>query len=118
MTIAPLGSNAEGVSYLTDGNNQSSYLATANQFAGNPNPAEIPALGIMVQSPQFIGDDSFANIQPILNRNGAVEMATLTYTFSEPITDPIIDLSGIGGICSKCKSFKYCGSCFFQQYSS
>ncbi|MDG3131923.1 MucBP domain-containing protein, partial [Streptococcus suis] len=96
VSVAPLSGNAVGMSFLTDGANQSSYMAIASQFAGNPNPAAIPALGIYTHSPKSTAT-TLDDIKAKLNANGSTEMSTITYTFSEPVTDPILDLSGIGG---------------------
>ncbi|WP_421433751.1 MucBP domain-containing protein [Streptococcus suis] len=92
-TITPTNGNEVGVSYLVPGADQSYYDATAAMLAGNPDPASIPAMGIYLQpSPSTPG-----TLTDKLNYNGEVEKAELTLTFSEEVTNPIIDLSGIGG---------------------
>ncbi|NQN38469.1 YSIRK-type signal peptide-containing protein [Streptococcus suis] len=92
-TITPTNGNEVGVSYLVPGADQSYYDATAAMLAGNPDPASIPAMGIYLQpSPSTPG-----TLTDKLNYNGEVENAELTLTFSEEVTNPIIDLSGIGG---------------------
>ncbi|WP_161979908.1 MucBP domain-containing protein [Streptococcus sp. S784/96/1] len=89
-TITPFGDIPEGISYLVEGDNQSSYGATSDMFVGNPNPAATPALGIYVQ-PLPYNDPSQWDF------NGVREEAVITFRFSEPVVDPIIDVSGIGG---------------------
>lgn len=94
--VEPLSGIKEGMSFLTNGQNQASYNAVANQFAGNPDPSAIPALGIFTQAPNVV-TTNLNDVQDKLNYNGSTETAKITYIFSEPVTDPIIDLSGIGG---------------------
>ena len=59
----------------------------------NPNPSSIPALGFFIQSPDITEN---LNMEKI-NRNGKIEAGTVTFTFDKKVTDPILDLSGIGG---------------------
>ncbi|WP_061630818.1 YSIRK-type signal peptide-containing protein, partial [Streptococcus suis] len=93
-TITPTNGNGVGVSYLVPGDDQSYYKATAEMLAGNPDPATIPAMGIYLQpSPSTPG----TSLADKLNYSGVVENAELTLTFSEEVTNPIIDLSGVGG---------------------
>lgn len=85
----------DGASSLSDqGENQASYAATAEMFYENPDPATIPALGISMQPSSAANE---ANLQQKLNRNGTEEVGTLTFQFDKAVTDPIFDLSGIGG---------------------
>ncbi|WP_024408080.1 YSIRK-type signal peptide-containing protein, partial [Streptococcus suis] len=94
-TIEPINSEVPvGISYLVDGGDQSRYGATADMFVGNPNPSSIPALGVYVQPSPNEGGGTFAGK---LNFNGRYEAALLTFKFSEAVTNPIIDLSGLGG---------------------
>ncbi|MFH6649448.1 MucBP domain-containing protein [Streptococcus suis] len=93
-TITPTNGNEVGVSYLVPGENQAAYSATPDMLAGTPEPASIPAMGIYLQpSPSTPA----ADLSEKLNYSGEVENAELTLTFSEEVTNPIIDLSGIGG---------------------
>ncbi|HEL1604407.1 TPA: MucBP domain-containing protein [Streptococcus suis] len=93
-TITPTNGNEVGVSYLVPGENQAAYSATPDMLAGTPEPASIPAMGIYLQpSPSTPS----TNLSEKLNYSGEVENAELTLTFSEEVTNPIIDLSGIGG---------------------
>ncbi|WP_421409169.1 MucBP domain-containing protein [Streptococcus suis] len=93
-TITPTNGNEVGVSYLVPGENQAAYSATPDMLAGTPEPASIPAMGIYLQpSPSTPA----ADFSEKLNYSGEVENAELTLTFSEEVTNPIIDLSGIGG---------------------
>ncbi|HEM4584899.1 TPA: MucBP domain-containing protein [Streptococcus suis] len=93
-TITPTNGNEVGISYLVPGENQAAYSATPDMLAGTPEPASIPAMGIYLQpSPSTPA----ADFSEKLNYSGEVENAELTLTFSEEVTNPIIDLSGIGG---------------------
>ncbi|WP_208542062.1 YSIRK-type signal peptide-containing protein, partial [Streptococcus suis] len=92
--IVPTNGNGVGISYLVPGDDQSYYKATAEMLAGNPDPATIPAMGVYLQPSPVTPGTSLADK---LNYNGVVENAELTLTFSEEVTNPIIDLSGVGG---------------------
>ncbi|WP_421363462.1 MucBP domain-containing protein [Streptococcus suis] len=92
-TITPTNGNGVGVSYLVPGENQAAYNATPDMLAGTPEPASIPAMGIYLQP----SPSTSTNLTDKLNYSGEVENAELTLTFSEEVTNPIIDLSGIGG---------------------
>ena len=94
--VTPLEGKEEGATFLIDGANQASYKAIASQFANNPDPATLPALGIFTLSPKSTAT-SLEDIKAKLNYNGSIDVSTITYTFSEPVTNPVIDLSGIGG---------------------
>ena len=86
----------EGATYLTrQGTNQAAYKATAQQFVGEPDPASIPALGIAAQG--STGSGGPLGSWQKLNFNGASEVGTVTFKFSKKVTDPIIDISGLGG---------------------
>ncbi|MGJ0022614.1 hypothetical protein [Streptococcus dysgalactiae] len=95
-SIAPIEGGSQGTSYLVEGDNQSTYAATSDMFAGKPDPKVIPALGIFVQ-PSFnerIGKD---NTTEKLNFEGKQPTAILNIKFSEEVTNPILDFSGLGG---------------------
>ncbi|WP_165437412.1 MucBP domain-containing protein [Streptococcus ruminantium] len=88
--ITPVGEFPEGIAYLVKGDDQSSYGALPEMFVGNPAPETIPALGIYVQPAPYNDAEQW-------DFSGARDEAIVTFTFSEPVTNPIIDLSGIGG---------------------
>ena len=84
-------------SFLTDtGGDQSKYGAQADMFYGNPDPASIPALGVYVQ-PGF-GEGGDSGSWNKFNFDGKAEAGTFTLSFDREVTDPIIDVSGIGGL--------------------
>ncbi|MBM7642503.1 hypothetical protein JOC28_000800, partial [Streptococcus loxodontisalivarius] len=93
-TIAPADGVQAGVGLLTNGANQSSYRATSDMFVGTPNPSTLPALGVYTQSAPLEDDE---NVIDKMNYSGKKAISILTLTFSQEVTDPIIDLSGIGG---------------------
>ncbi|MGE9994950.1 SHIRT domain-containing protein, partial [Peptoniphilaceae bacterium SGI.137] len=86
----------DGATSLTkNGQNQAAYKATREMFYGNPDPSKIPALGIWTQASDGVGGP--LGSWDKINFNGAEEVATLTFTFDKAVTDPILDLSGLGG---------------------
>lgn len=91
----------DGVSYLSDnGFNQSAYGVTSDMLYGNPTPASIPALGIDVQPGSSIYPNAELTEDKLkkMNLSGIpMEEGILTFTFDHPVTDPILDLSGLGG---------------------
>ncbi|MBM7643652.1 uncharacterized protein YerC/poly(3-hydroxyalkanoate) synthetase, partial [Streptococcus loxodontisalivarius] len=93
-TVVDSGDNPEGMSYLVPGSNQSSYGATADMFYKVEDAAQIPALGIFTQPAVTEGN---GNLEDKLNFSGKAESSIFTLTFSEEVTNPIIDFSGIGG---------------------
>ncbi|MET3559253.1 SHS2 domain-containing protein, partial [Streptococcus rupicaprae] len=94
-SIGMINTSPEGTAYLVDGTNQARYRATSDMFVGNPTPSQMPALGIFVQpSPSEGGGGAWTNKY---NFNGVHDTAEITFTFDQPVTDPILDLSGIGG---------------------
>ncbi|MBO4110844.1 MucBP domain-containing protein, partial [Streptococcus suis] len=92
--LTPSNGTPEGIALLADGTDQSSYGATSDMFVGNPLPIDIPALGIMTQPAPNEGN---GNLQDKWNFNGANEEAVITFTFSKEVTNPILDISGLGG---------------------
>ena len=94
VTMTPLKDAYEGISVLQEGKNQASYAATSDMFIGNPNPSEMPALGILTQpAPDEGGNDWSSKF----NFNGDFPVAILKISFDKVITNPVIDVSGIGG---------------------
>ena len=86
----------DGASYLSgNGDNQAAYAATKDMFYGNPEPSKIPALGINAQASNGCGGK--LNTYEKANYNGHAEVGTVTLTFDETVTDPVLDLSGLGG---------------------
>ncbi|EPT36057.1 YSIRK signal domain/LPXTG anchor domain surface protein [Streptococcus agalactiae] len=93
-TITPVEGNDEGSGILTNGGNQSEYKATSEMFVGNVDPAKIPALGVYTQPGRTEGGSKLSDK---LNFNGKAPSTILTLKFDKAVTDPIIDLSGVGG---------------------
>ena len=94
VTMTPLKDAYEGISVLQEGKNQASYAATSDMFIGNPNPSEMPALGILTQpAPNEGGNDWSSKF----NFNGDFPVAILKISFDKVVTNPVIDVSGIGG---------------------
>lgn len=94
VTITPLKDAYEGISVLQDGKDQASYAATSDMFIGNPNPSKMPALGILTQpAPDEGGNDWSSKF----NFNGDFPVAILKISFDKVVTNPVIDVSGIGG---------------------
>ena len=97
VTITPLKDAYEGISVLQEGKNQASYAATSDMFIGNPNPSKMPALGILTQpAPDEGGNDWSSKF----NFNGDFPVAILKISFDKVVTNPVIDVSGIGGSAS------------------
>ena len=97
VTITPLKDAYEGISVLQEGKNQASYAATSDMFIGNPNPSKMPALGILTQpAPDEGGNDWSSKF----NFNGDFPVAILKISFDKVVTNPVIDVSGIGGATS------------------
>lgn len=93
-TITPVEGNDEGSGILTNGGNQSEYKATSEMFVGNVDPAKIPALGVYTQPGRTEGGSKLSDK---LNFNGKAPSTILTLKFDKAVTDPVIDLSGVGG---------------------
>ncbi len=98
VAITPTNTDQTGSVYVMQGNNQGVYSATANMFAGETAPATMPALAVMVQTPMSKAPEQSQELIDKLNFNGKVDQGFLTITFSEAVTNPIIDISGLGGL--------------------
>lgn len=86
----------KGASYLSgNGKNQGDYGATSNMFYYNPDPSTLPALAINAQPSNGVGGE--LNTYKKANYSGNAEVGTVTLTFDKTVTDPVIDLSGLGG---------------------
>lgn len=93
-TLGPHSPNTNGVAFLTLGSNYSSYGATSEMFVGNPNPSDISALGVMTQVASGEGGN---NLRDRWHFNGEFPEAIITFKFSKEVTNPILDISGLGG---------------------
>ncbi|MGN5980663.1 SdrD B-like domain-containing protein, partial [Finegoldia magna] len=94
----------DGASYLSDnGNDQSAYGATKDMFYGTPDPGSIPALGINTQASNGCGGP--LGSWEKYNADGEYEVGSVTFKFDRKVTDPILDLSGLGGYVSRVGSY-------------
>ena len=94
----------DGASYLSDnGNNQAAYGATNGMFYGNPDPGSIPALGMNTQPSNGVGGP--LGSWKKYNSDGEYEVGSVTFKFDRKVTDPILDLSGLGGYVSRVGSY-------------
>ena len=88
------GTDEDG-SYFFNGGDMSNNAGPGDSYAGLEEAKDIPGLGVILYSPrpEVIGlkDNDYVNF------DGDVELATITFTFSEEVTNPIMDFSGIGG---------------------
>ncbi|MDU3274596.1 SdrD B-like domain-containing protein, partial [Varibaculum cambriense] len=100
-----------GASYLTNqGTNQAGHGATYDQFAGEPDPAKVPALGITTQGSS--GSGGPLGSWEKINLNGASEVGTVTFKFSQKVTNPILDVSGLGGYVYSYSNFGFTRASF------
>ncbi|WP_172802261.1 SdrD B-like domain-containing protein [Agrococcus jejuensis] len=93
--FATASGRTAGASYLTSGSNQGAYGASSSTFTGSPTVGNVPALGLVTQSSAGCG--GALGTAAHQNFNGTCSVGTLTLTFSQPVTDPIMDISGLGG---------------------
>ncbi|WP_435748893.1 hypothetical protein [Microbacterium sp. PMB16] len=93
--FAPGAGRTPGTSFLATGTNQSSYGAQPGTFTGAPTPATLPALGILTNGSEGCGGRLGSAAHQ--NFNGVCSIGTLTVTFSQPMTDMVLDISGLGG---------------------
>ena len=94
----------DGASYLSaNGNNQAAYGATSDMLYGNPDPASIPALGMNTQPSNGCGGR--LGSWEKYNADGEYEVGSVTFKFDRKVTDPILDLSGLGGYVSRVGSY-------------
>ncbi|WP_223624354.1 SdrD B-like domain-containing protein [Microbacterium sp. EST19A] len=93
--FTPLAGRTPGASFLAAGTNQSSYGAQPATFVGAPTPAALPALGILTNGSEGCGGPLGSAAHQ--NFNGVCSIGTLTVTFSRPMTDVVLDISGLGG---------------------
>ncbi|WP_194165038.1 MucBP domain-containing protein, partial [Pseudactinotalea sp. HY160] len=85
----------DATSFLTNGQYQSSYGGQSNMFAGSPDPGGLPALGVITNAAGGCGGAVGTSAHQ--NFNGSCDVGTLTLTFDQPVTDPVMDISGLGG---------------------
>lgn len=93
--FSPSAARTPGTSFLTAGANQASYGAQPGMFAGAPTPSNIPALGVLTNGSGGCGGPLGSAAHQ--NFNGICPVGSLTVTFSRPMTDAVLDVSGLGG---------------------
>lgn len=85
-----------GTNVLTNGTNQAAYGATAAMFTGAPTPSQLPALGVLTAASSCdgaLGTAAHQNFSGVCRTTGE-----LTLTFSKAVTNPVLDISGLGGL--------------------
>ncbi|UOE27899.1 Ig-like domain-containing protein [Agromyces soli] len=93
--FAPNPDRSPGSTLLRPGATQSNFGGQAAMFTGAPNPADVPALGLYPNASEGCGGPlGSAGHQ---NTAEPCDVGVLTFTFSKPVTDPVLDLSGLGG---------------------
>lgn len=95
-TMAAPGQVA-GTNILTNPNSQGwgGHGATPGMFLGAPTPTNVPGLGVLTNASTCDGPLGSAGHQ---NFNGLCpSTTTVTLAFDRAVTDPVLDLGGIGG---------------------
>ncbi|EQA5914408.1 SpaA isopeptide-forming pilin-related protein [Enterococcus faecalis] len=102
--IAGLEGTYSDGAYFFNGGNMSDAAGEGDSFAGVDEAKDIPALGVIIypQSPEYVGTTPNNDH---LNFDGEYPIAVLTLKFSEEVTNPILDFSGIGGYAAFTQSF-------------
>lgn len=102
--IAGLEGTYSDGAYFFNGGNMSNAAGEGDSFAGVDEAKDIPALGVIIypQSPEYVGT---APDNEHLNFDGEYPIAVLTLKFSEEVTNPILDFSGIGGYAAFTQTF-------------
>ncbi|WP_144876164.1 SdrD B-like domain-containing protein [Microbacterium sp. 1.5R] len=93
--FAPLGARSPGSNFLTDGANMSTYGAQSSMFAGLPTVGAVPAIGLLTSASTGCGGPLGTAAHQ--DFNGTCAVGRLTLTFSKPVTDAVVDISGLGG---------------------
>ncbi|MCD1572324.1 DUF7927 domain-containing protein, partial [Agromyces mediolanus] len=86
-----------GTNILTNTNSQGwgGHGATPGMFLGAPTPSNVPGLGVLTNASTCDGALGSAGHQ---NFNGLCpSTTTVTLAFDRAVTDPVLDLGGIGG---------------------
>ncbi|WP_291793491.1 SdrD B-like domain-containing protein, partial [Brevibacterium sp.] len=94
-SFAENSDRSPSTSVFGNGTNQGAYRATAANFLGAPNPADLPALGLYTNGSAGCG--GALGTAAHQNQNGACDVGQLTLNFSKPVTDMVLDISGLGG---------------------
>ena len=102
--IAGLEGTYPDGAYFFNGGNMSDAAGEGDSFAGVDEAKDIPALGVIIypQSPEYVGTTPNNDH---LNFDGEYPIAVLTLKFSEEVTNPILDFSGIGGYAAFTQTF-------------
>ncbi|MFJ3955989.1 SdrD B-like domain-containing protein, partial [Arthrobacter sp. NPDC090010] len=94
MDVTEAADTVKGTNYLDAVNAQDYWQANSSTFLGSPTVANLPAVAFET-NPSNCG--VFNSIEKT-NFNGICEdTADVTITFDKTVTDPILDVSGLGG---------------------
>jgi protocatechuate 3,4-dioxygenase beta subunit/uncharacterized protein YuzE len=94
-TFTPGSGEVAGTNFLSAGTNQGAYAAADTMLTGRPAPASLPALGVVTNASRCAGALGSAAHQ---NFSGICEgVGEITFTFDRPVTNPLLDLTGVGG---------------------
>ncbi|WP_174521285.1 SdrD B-like domain-containing protein, partial [Arthrobacter woluwensis] len=94
MDVKESDATVKGTNYLDAVNNQDYWQANSGTFLGSPTVANLPAIAVET-NPSNCG--AFDSTQKT-DFNGVCEDASqVTITFDKTVTDPILDVSGLGG---------------------
>ncbi|MFD5831103.1 SdrD B-like domain-containing protein [Lentzea sp. NPDC060358] len=91
----PGSGQVAGSNYIANSTNHGTKNATPAMFTGAPTPASLPGLGLLSNASNCngpLGSPAHQNFQGLCGSTGQ-----FTLTFSRPVTDPVMDISGLGG---------------------
>ncbi|MFD6053409.1 SdrD B-like domain-containing protein [Agromyces sp. NPDC060279] len=93
--VTPGPTQLAGTNFLTNPRDHSVHGASSAMFLGAPTPANLPGLGVLTNASNCDGGPGSAEHQ---NFSGnCADTMTLTLSFDRAVTDPVLDVSGIGG---------------------
>ncbi|HEX7308384.1 SdrD B-like domain-containing protein [Lentzea sp.] len=93
--FTPGAGQVAGTNYIANSTNHGTKNATPAMFTGGPTPASLPGLGLLSNASNCNGAPGTAahqNFQGVCGTTGQ-----FTLTFSKPVTDVVMDISGLGG---------------------
>ncbi|MBN9618841.1 MAG: hypothetical protein J0H43_03800, partial [Actinobacteria bacterium] len=93
--IVPGAQQLPGINYIRLPQNQSYWQATNQTFVGAPTPANEPGFDLETVASNCGGAVGTAGHQDFSGT--CPDSVTITFTFDKPVTDPVLDASGLGG---------------------
>ncbi|MFJ3959244.1 SdrD B-like domain-containing protein, partial [Arthrobacter sp. NPDC090010] len=93
--FVPNEDRSPGSTILGNGTNQAAYGGQSAMFIGSPTPADVPALGLYTNGSDGCG--GALGTTEHQNFSEQCDVGKLTLTFSKPVTDMVLDISGLGG---------------------